>query len=52
MLKLVKKEMIFMEKKQNSTRNINISIEYFNNDNFESIMLVKKIDSNKYYLNH
>ena len=37
-----------MEKKQNSTRNINISIEYFNNDNFESIMLVKKIDSNKY----
>ena len=38
-----------MKKKQNSTRNINISIEYFNNDNFESIMLLKKIDSNKYY---
>lgn len=38
-----------MKKYQNSTRNINISIEYFNNDNFESIMLVKKIDSNKYY---
>ena len=37
-----------MKNKQNSTRNINISIEYFNNDNFESIMLLKKIDSNKY----
>lgn len=37
-----------MKKYQNSTRNINISIEYFNNDNFESIELLKKIDSNKY----
>ena len=35
-----------MKKKQNSTRNINISIEYFNNDNFESIMLLKKIQIN------
>ena len=37
-----------MKKYQNSTRNINISIEYFNNDNFESIELLKKVDSNKY----
>ena len=33
---------------QNSTRNINVAVEYFNNDNFESINLLKKIDSNKY----
>lgn len=38
-----------MKNKQNSTRNINISVEYFNNDNFESINLLKKIDPNKYY---
>ena len=37
-----------MEKKQNSTRNINVNVEYFNSDNFESIELLKKIDSNKY----
>ena len=37
-----------MKNKQNSTQNINISVEYFNNDNFESIELLKKIDSNKY----
>ena len=37
-----------MKNKQNSTRNINISVEYFNNDNFESINLLKQIDSNKY----
>ena len=37
-----------MKNKQNSTRNINISVEYFNNDNFESINLLKKIDPNKY----
>ena len=40
--------MIFMKKYQNSTRNINVAVEYFNNDNFESINLLKKIDSNKY----
>ena len=42
-----------MEKKQNSIRNIpknlNVSIEYFNDCNFEYINLLKKIDSNKYY---
>lgn len=37
-----------MKNKQNSTRNINISVECFNNDNFESINLLKQIDSNKY----
>ena len=37
-----------MKKYQNSTRNINVTVEYFNNDNFESINLLKKIDSNKY----
>ena len=37
-----------MKKYQNSTRNINVAVEYFNNDNFESIELLKKIDSNKY----
>ena len=37
-----------MKNKQNSTQNINISVEYFNNDNFESINLLKKIDPNKY----
>ena len=37
-----------MKKYQNSTRNINVAVEYFNNDNFESINLLKKIDSNKY----
>ena len=37
-----------MKNKQNSTRNININVEYFNSDNFESIKLLKKIDSNKY----
>ena len=37
-----------MKNNQNSTRNINISVEYFNSDNFESIELLKKIDSNKY----
>ena len=37
-----------MKKYQNSTRNINISVECFNNDNFESINLLKQIDSNKY----
>ena len=38
-----------MKKYQNSTRNINISVEYFNNDNFKSINSLKKIDLNKYY---
>ena len=37
-----------MKNNQNSTRNINVAVEYFNNDNFESIELLKKIDSNKY----
>ena len=37
-----------MKNKQNSTRNINVNVEYFNSDNFESIELLKKIDSNKY----
>ena len=37
-----------MKNNQNSTRNINISVEYFNNDNFKSINLLKKIDPNKY----
>ena len=37
-----------MKKYQNSTQNINVTVEYFNNDNFESINLLKKIDSNKY----
>ena len=37
-----------MKNNQNSTRNINISVECFNNDNFESINLLKQIDSNKY----
>ena len=37
-----------MKNNQNSTRNINISVECFNNDNFKSINLLKKIDSNKY----
>ena len=40
--------MIFMKNNQNSTRNINISVECFNNDNFKSINLLKKIDPNKY----
>ena len=31
-----------MKKYQNSTRNINVAVEYFNNDNFESINLLKK----------
>ena len=35
-----------MKNKQNSTRNINVNVEYFNSDNFESIKLLKKIDSN------
>ena len=38
-----------MKNNQNSTRNINISVEYFNNDNFKSINSLKKIDLNKYY---
>lgn len=38
----------FMKNNQNSTRNINVAVEYFNNDNFESINLLKTIDSNKY----
>lgn len=38
-----------MKKYQNSTRNINISVECFNNDNFKSINSLKKIDLNKYY---
>ena len=37
-----------MKKYQNSTRNITVAVEYFNNDTFESINLLKKIDSNKY----
>lgn len=37
-----------MKNNQNSTRNINVNVEYFNSDNFESIELLKKIDSNKY----
>ena len=40
--------MIFMKNNQDSTRNINVAVEYFNNDNFESINLLKTIDSNKY----
>ena len=39
---------IFMKNNQNSTRNINVTVEYFNNDNFESINLLTTIDSNKY----
>ena len=31
-----------MKNKQNSTRNINISVECFNNDNFESINLLRQ----------
>lgn len=38
-----------MKNNQNSTRNINISVECFNNDNFEYINSLKKIDLNKYY---
>ena len=34
-----------MKNNQNSTRNINVAVEYFNSDNFESIKLLKKIDS-------
>mgnify|MGYP001012486244 CR=1 FL=1 len=34
-----------MKNKQNSTRNINVAVEYFNSDNFESIKLLKKMDS-------
>ena len=37
-----------MKNNQNSTRNINISVECFNNDNFKSINLLKKIDPSKY----
>ena len=37
-----------MKNNQNSIRNINISVECFNNDNFKSINLLKKIDPNKY----
>lgn len=37
--------MIFMKNNQNSTRNINVAVEYFNSDNFESINLLKKMDS-------
>ena len=37
--------MIFMKNNQNSTRNINVAVEYFNSDNFESIKLLKKMDS-------
>ena len=37
-----------MKNNQNSTRNINISVKCFNNDNFKSINLLKKIDPNKY----
>ena len=37
-----------MKNNQNLTRNINISVECFNNDNFKSINLLKKIDPNKY----
>ena len=34
-----------MKNNQNSTRNINVAVEYFNSDNFESINLLKKMDS-------
>ena len=34
-----------MKNNQNSTRNINVDVEYFNSDNFESIKLLKKMDS-------
>ena len=34
-----------MKNNQNSTRNINVTVEYFNSDNFESIKLLKKMDS-------
>ena len=34
-----------MKNNQNSTRNINVAVEYFNSDNFESIKLLKKMDS-------
>lgn len=37
-----------MKNNQNSTRNINVAVEFFNNDNFESINLLKKIGQNKY----
>ena len=34
-----------MKNNQNSTQNINVAVEYFNSDNFESIKLLKKMDS-------
>ena len=34
-----------MKNNQNSTWNINVAVEYFNSDNFESIKLLKKMDS-------
>ena len=34
-----------MKNNQNSTRNINVAVEYFNSDNFESIKLLKNMDS-------
>lgn len=37
-----------MKRNQDLTRNINVAVEYFTNDNFESIELLKNIDSNKY----
>ena len=37
-----------MKRNQKLTKNINVILEYFNSDNFESIKLLKKIDSNKY----
>lgn len=45
---LILKEMILMKRNQKLARNLNVSIEYFNDCNFESINLLKKIDSNKY----
>ena len=45
---LILKEMVFMKRNQNLPKNLNVSIEYFNDCNFEYINLLKKIDSNKY----
>lgn len=37
-----------MKRNQKLNRNLNVSIEYFNGDNFEYVNLLKKIDPNKY----
>ena len=44
---LILKEMILMKRNQKLARNLNVSIEYFNDCNFESINLLKKIKFDK-----